>query len=84
MSEIEDGRRFSAKLGAAIRAAAAFDGKTLRQLSNETGIEYVTLGRYIRGERDMPVSVLYRCALHLNTNVRALVEDVSRREGWTR
>ena len=32
----------------------------MAQLSRDTGIEYVTLGRYLRGQRDMSISVVYR------------------------
>lgn len=80
--EKEEAVKFSKLMGASIRAAAAFEDKSMRQLSDETGIEYVTLGRYLRGERDMPITVLYRCSLHLNTSTLSLVEDAFRRAGW--
>lgn len=70
---------FNATLGSVIRGEAAYAGKSIAQLSRESGVEYVTLGRYLRGERDIPVTVLYRCALCLPTNVSALVGEAMRR-----
>lgn len=66
-------QKFNATLGATIKSEAAYANKIIAQLSRETGIEYVTLGRYIRGERDIPVTALYRCSLHLNLTVDQLV-----------
>lgn len=77
-SEIKSAEGFNTAVGAAIRAAAAFDGKSVRQLSRDTGIEYVTLGRYLKGIRDIPVPVLYRCCQHLNTDITTIINDAYR------
>ncbi|MDU7718814.1 helix-turn-helix transcriptional regulator [Cutibacterium avidum] len=81
--DIAAAKRFNATLGAVIRAQASFEGKSIAQLSRDTGIEYVTLGRYLRGQRDMPVSVIYRCALHLAVSVESLVHEAGQKMGWT-
>ncbi|GAE68425.1 hypothetical protein JCM18909_1562 [Cutibacterium acnes JCM 18909] len=55
----------------------------MAQLSRDTGIEYVTLGRYLRGQRDMSISVVYRCALHWAVSVESLVHEAGQKMGWT-
>jgi transcriptional regulator with XRE-family HTH domain len=80
--EKEAAQRFTAMTGAAIKAAAAFDGKSIKQLSRETGVEYVTLGRYLNGKRDIPLSVVYRCCNHLSITMPGLFTDVYARMGW--
>lgn len=80
--DLKSAERFNATLGAVIRAEATFQGKSMAQLSRETGIEYMTLGRYLRGQRDIPVTVLYRCALHLATTVEALVRQTMVKMGY--
>jgi transcriptional regulator with XRE-family HTH domain len=70
---------FNRTLGAVMRAEASFHGFSAAALSRMTGIERVTLGRYLKGERDIPIPILYKVADALNVTVASLVEAAHRR-----
>ena len=61
---------------------ASFEGKSVVQLSRDTGIEYVTLGRYLRVNETCDIRGL-PVALHLAVNVKSLVHEAGQKMGWT-
>jgi transcriptional regulator with XRE-family HTH domain len=70
---------FNKVVGATLRAEASFRGLSAAALSRATGIEYVTLGRYLKGERSIPLPVIYRVAESLNMSVGELIESAQGR-----
>jgi len=72
---MDESQRFNTVVGRTIRAEASFSGISVAELSRRSGIEYVTLGRYLRGERAIPVPVLYRLAEAIGTTVGKLITE---------
>ena len=72
---------FAKALGAQMRAEIAAAGLSARAVAHRAGMQPVVLGRYLNGERDMPVSVLARVlnAIEALAGVRALPNVVLRR-----
>jgi transcriptional regulator with XRE-family HTH domain len=50
---------FSAAVIAQLNAEIAGAGLKRAELARKLGMDYVTLGRYLKGEREIPVIVLY-------------------------
>jgi transcriptional regulator with XRE-family HTH domain len=63
----------SAALGAQVRAEAAARGVTIKALAAAIGKDRSQLIRYLDGERDFPVSVVYAVADALDMSVSLLI-----------
>lgn len=61
-----------------LRAAQARARLTDTALSKRAGIPVVTLRRYLKGERDTPVSALFRMAIALDITPGRLLDDAMR------
>lgn len=61
----------------ALRAAQARAKMTDMALAERSGIPAVTLRRYLRGERDTPVSAIFKIANALNISAGALLDDAA-------
>lgn len=61
----------------ALRAAQGRANMTDATLSERSGIPVVTLRRYLKGQRDTPVSALFKIAGALNVSAGALLDDAS-------
>lgn len=61
----------------ALRAAQARAKMTDIALAELAGIPAVTLRRYLRGERDTPVSAIFKIANALNVSAGALLDDAA-------
>ena len=62
----------------ALRAAQARAKMTDSALAELSGIPVVTLRRYLKGQRDTPVSAIFKIAGALNISAGALLDDAAK------
>lgn len=61
----------------ALRAAQARAKMTDAALAEKAGIPTVTLRRYLKGQRDTPVSAIFKIASALGVSAGALLDDAA-------
>lgn len=61
----------------ALRAAQARAKMTDTELAEKAGIPAVTLRRYLKGQRDTPVTAIFKIASALNISAGALLDDAA-------
>lgn len=61
----------------ALRAAQARARMKDTELAERAGIPVVTLRRYLKGERDAPVSAIFKIAEALRVNPGTLLDDAA-------
>jgi hypothetical protein len=66
-------------VGAQMKAEIFGAGLNIKTASNKTGINYRTLIRYIDGERNIPVPVVYQIADAVGLDARTIVERAEER-----
>lgn len=76
-----EAERFNEIVGGLIRAEATFKGLSIVKLSTLSDIERNTLTRYLKGERAIPLPILYRLAEVLETKPERIIIEATRRMG---
>lgn len=66
-------------LGAEIRGELAAQGLEINDLVQRSGVERTSLWRYLRGDRPMPLDVLFSVAEALGMDASELVERAEKR-----
>ena len=61
----------------ALRAAQGRAKMSDTELAERSGIPAVTLRRYLKGQRDTPVSAIFKIAAALNISAGALLDDAA-------
>jgi transcriptional regulator with XRE-family HTH domain len=63
-----------------LRGEIAARGISKKKLAENAGMSYVTLNRYLRGERDIPADVLFRLLMdHLDVDLEKFWKRVEER-----
>jgi transcriptional regulator with XRE-family HTH domain len=75
----EAGERFIQALAAAVRAETAARRISIAELSRRVSVEKGVMYRYMRGDREFPLSVLFDVADALGTTVDGVARDAYRR-----
>lgn len=72
-------RDYASAVSAELRAIAARERVTGKELGERTGIPYTTLRRYLAGERDVPLAALIEMAAALDVLPGAILNTAMRR-----
>ena len=72
-------RNYASAVSAELRAIAARERVTGKELGERTGIPYTTLRRYLAGERDVPLAALIEMAAALDVLPGAILNTAMRR-----
>lgn len=72
-------RDYASAVSAELRAIAARERVTGKELGERTGIPYTTLRRYLAGERDVPLAALIEMAAALDVSPGAILNTAMRR-----
>ncbi|MCW4458153.1 helix-turn-helix transcriptional regulator [Microbacterium sp. MPKO10] len=75
----KEAERFNTLVGGLLRAAAAFNRKSIAQVAKETPIDRSTLIRYLDGVRPIPMPVLYRVCEVIGTTPQEIITDATAR-----
>lgn len=70
--------KYSEAAAGALRAAQGRANITDAALSERSGIPVVTLRRYLKGQRDTPVSAIFKISEALGVNAGALLDDAAK------
>lgn len=72
-------RDYASAVSAELRAIAARERVTGKELGERTGIPYTTLRRYLAGERDVPLAALIEMAAALDVSPGSILNTAMRR-----
>ncbi|MGX6402785.1 helix-turn-helix domain-containing protein [Dermabacter hominis] len=72
-------RNYASAVSAELRAIAARERVTGKELGEHTGIPYTTLRRYLAGDRDVPLAALIEMAAALDVSPGAILNTAMRR-----
>lgn len=72
-------RDYASAVSAELRAIAARERVTGKELGGRTGIPYTTLRRYLAGERDVPLAALIEMAAALDVSPGSILNTAMRR-----
>lgn len=75
----KEAERFAQAVAAQVRAELAAQSVTVAAVARATGINRETLDRWVKGERKLTVSTLYRIADAINVLPHIIVERAERR-----
>lgn len=77
--DLEEGKRFAALIGAQVRGEAAARGMSISALARAIPVERVTFGRYVSGERPMPLHVLHAAAAEIGVPMELIIQRARER-----
>lgn len=75
----DESRSFNSAVGSQLRAEASAQRISVSRLADLMGMHRTTLNRYLEGERDIPVKVIYAAADVLNLSPEIIVERATER-----